>query len=68
MPKLTLVPKLDAKEKPIQGRFIARLVAKVYTPRVLRGAIELPSERTIRTQAEAKRARRRERNRQLAGV
>jgi hypothetical protein len=68
-PKLKLIPKMarqkNGDEKPIPGRFIGKLVERAYTPRILRGSIELPIERTLRARAEAKRERKRKRR--LAG-
>jgi hypothetical protein len=60
MPNRTIkavAPKLDAKGKPVNGRFVVSVKPKGYVPRILRGSIQLPHEQATRDKAEAKRAR-----------
>ena len=56
-PKMTLSPKLDAKGKPIHGRFLRMERVRPYVPRLFRGSIELPIERERRAKADEKRQR-----------
>lgn len=61
-----LLQRVDEKGKRIPGRFILDTRTKPYVPRILRGSIELPSERTIRAKAESKRKRKAARRLDLA--
>lgn len=55
---MRILPKLDANEEPIHGRFIRHLAAKPYRTKLERGSIDLlPVDFARREKAEAKRAR-----------